>query len=117
MKGLTASLLDGYKLTPYQVSVNTFRVLNCFEAVEAREKINISIGDVLELYMMSYNAQSKRYFLSARTGTIDLFTRRPDSERWVNYYVEVSGGFSITSAMAVLTELGSPSKLVSFFCL
>ena len=111
-----ASLLAGYKMTPFQVSVNTFRVLSCFDAVGAMEKINVSIGDVLDLYMMSYNAQFKRYFLSAQTGTVDLFTRMPDSERWANYYVEIFDGFSITShpAMAVPTELGSPSKLAIF---
>ena len=63
MKGLTASLLAGYKLTPYQVLFNTFRVLSCFDAVGAMEKINVSIGDVLDLYMMSYNAQSKQEIL------------------------------------------------------
>ena len=30
VKGMTALLLSRYKLTPFQVSVNTFRLLSCF---------------------------------------------------------------------------------------
>ena len=66
---------------------------------------------------MSYNKSSKRYYLSARRGTGDLFTRMPDSEKWVGYYVEVTGAFSSTSPSnpKIPTELGDPGKFAVEF--
>ena len=113
IRGLAAQMLHRYQLTPYQVSVNTFRLLGCFEAVIRRDGGSITLGDVMELYNMSYNKSSKRYYLSARRGTGDLFTRMPDSEKWAGYYVEVTGAFSSTSPSnpKIPTELGDPGKL------
>ena len=117
IRGLAAQMLHRYQLTPFQVSVNTFRLLSCFEAVIRRDGGSITLGDVMELYNMSFNKSSKRYYLSARRGTGDLFTRMPDSEKWAGYYVEVTGAFSSTSPSnpKIPTALGDPGMMADDF--
>ena len=107
MPSLLRSFFSYFGLTPCQLSVNGYRVINCCVEICRRRNFEFRLSDLMGLFNLSRNRRSWKYFLSPRSPHQDVFLRLPDSEKR-----EASTSKS-TTPNAAPTEWGDPGKALS----
>jgi hypothetical protein len=86
-------VLNLLRLTPSQVTINFYRIV--MGAVELKERYGLEFEaeDLFGLYFVSENRVSKRKFFGSRAGQRKLIRGLPDSDKYANDFVCVSGEF------------------------
>ena len=112
MPGLFRDFLSYFGLTPYQLSVNFFRIINSCVEICQRHRIEFWLCDLMGIFTLLRNRRSWKYFLTPRAPQQNIFSRLPDLEKWGNVYVEVYGAYNFLpgseDSNVVSTKWGDP---------
>ena len=83
------------KLAPSQVTVNIFRmIMGIAQLNEGQAKATpISYEDIFGCYTLGYSKATKRYYLGRRSGRQPLVGGLPDTDKYGNEYMRVTGPF------------------------
>lgn len=88
------TVLFAYRLAPDQLSVNTYRIINCALALKRRHGLAFIVGDLLGIYLMSRNSSYGCYFFATLPNKAQIIESLPDSDKWDDVYIVVSGNFA-----------------------
>ena len=112
MPGLLRDFLSYFGLTPCQLSVNCFRIINSCVEICRRRGIEFRLSDLMTMFTLTRNRKSWKYFLTPRSSDHDIFRRLPDSEKWGSVYLRVHGAYNFPpgeeNTNAVPTQWGDP---------
>jgi hypothetical protein len=86
-------VLNLLRLTPSQVTINFYRIVMGALELRERYRLDFEAEDLFGLYFVSENRVSKRKFLGSRAGQRKLIRGLPDSDKYANEFVCVSGEF------------------------
>lgn len=82
-----------YNLSPFQLALNSFRIINSALALSRKELLPFHWCDLLIPYYVNSNKTSGRRFFSMRKNH-DHIVRLPDADKRVNDFIEVSGNYN-----------------------
>lgn len=62
-------------------------------ALKELHDLEFTVADLFETYIMSRHSHTERRYLSTRRGKEPLVDGLLDTDKWANFYVEVSGNY------------------------
>lgn len=62
-------------------------------ALKELHDLDFTIADLFETYIMSRHGRTEHTYLSTHRGKEPLVDGLPDTDKWANFYVEVSGNY------------------------
>lgn len=89
-------VLFSYKIAPDQLISNSYRIINCALELKRRHGLAFSVGDLFTIYSMSRNKDYGRYFFTTLPNEAQIFKSLPDSDKWVDFYIVVTGNYAST---------------------
>lgn len=95
MNNFIRAVLNTYSLSPDQLTINSYRVINSAYELKVRDNLELRVWDLFELYAMSRNAKFGRYFLMTRPKKRQIVDRLPDSDHFQDICVMVSGDYCL----------------------
>lgn len=97
MNEFTRAFLNAYELSPDQLTCNSYRIINSAYELKLKDNLDLRIWDLLDIYAVSRNKSFGRYFLMTRPKRRQIVEHIPDSEKWAEQHLVVSGNFAVPS--------------------
>lgn len=86
-------LLARFGLVPHFFAINSFRIVMSVIKLKELHNLDFSVADLFHTYQMSRHGKTDRRYLSTRSNKEPLIDGLPDTDKWANFYVEVSGNY------------------------
>ncbi|KAI8559770.1 hypothetical protein RHMOL_Rhmol04G0199900 [Rhododendron molle] len=86
-------LLAKFGLVPHFFAINSYRIVMSVIKLKELHDLEFTISDLFHTYVMSRHGKTNRRYLSIRSGKEPLKDGLPDTDKWANFYVEVSGNY------------------------
>ena len=91
MGRVTRNYLINHRLTPYQCTLNLFRVLGCVDALNEQMGLGLTWHDVVHMYEC-HKLAGAGYYLKSRSNIVRLISCLPKSNKGMkDDYLIVSG--------------------------
>ncbi|KAI8550786.1 hypothetical protein RHMOL_Rhmol06G0134200 [Rhododendron molle] len=86
-------LLAKFGLVPHFFAINSYRIVMSVIKLKELHNLEFTVTDLFHTYIMSRHGNTDRRYLSTRSGKEPLIGGLLDTDKWDNFYVEVSGNF------------------------
>lgn len=84
-------LLARFGIVSHYFAINSYRIVMSVIKLKELHNLEFTVADLFHTYIMSRHGGTERRYLSTRSGKEPLIDGLPDTDKWANFYVEVSG--------------------------
>ncbi|KAI8571318.1 hypothetical protein RHMOL_Rhmol01G0110300 [Rhododendron molle] len=86
-------LLAKFGLVPHYFAINSFRIVMAVIKLKELHNLEFTVADLFHTYIMSRHGKTERRYLSTHSNKEPLIDGLPDTDKWANFYIEVSGNY------------------------